>query len=70
MKIDNTIIEVRESCSKLSRLPVNGRIPIICLTPYEKNKAYYGIQFWTDEMIQIGTSRCTDNTISTFIEKL
>lgn len=69
MKIDNTIIEVRESSSKVSKT-CNGRIPIICLTPYEKNKAYYGIQFWTDEMIQIGTSRCTDNTISTFIEKL
>lgn len=71
MKIDNSIKEIKDSIQNRNfSKTCNGRIAVICLTPYEKNKATYGIQFWTDEMIEIGTSKNTDNSISTFIEKL
>jgi hypothetical protein len=69
MKTDNTIKEVRESGKKLFKNG-NNRIPVIVLTEYSKNKGTYGIQFWTNNMINIGTSVNTDKTISSFIEIL
>jgi len=69
MKINNTITEVRKSGNRLLKKS-NSRISVIVLTPYSTTNANYGIQFWTTEMIKIGTSINTDNTISTFIEKL
>ena len=69
MKANNTVNEVRDSGLKLTK-ESNGRIAVIVLTPYSTRKANYGIQFWTPEMIEVGTSKNTDNTTSTFIEKL
>lgn len=69
MKIDNSIDEVRNSGSKLSK-SLNGRIPVIVLTIVSKDCSTYGIQFWTPEMIEVGNSKNTDNTISTFVENL
>jgi len=69
MKINNTIQEVRETGAKLNKENF-GRIAVIVLTPYEREKANYGIQFWIPELIQIGYSVNPDNSISTFIEKL
>ena len=69
MKTNNTVNEVRNSGLKLTK-ESNGRIAVIVLTPYSARKANYGIQFWTPEMIEVGTSKNTDNTTSIFIEKL
>lgn len=69
MKATNTINEVRESGLKLTK-ESNGRIAVIVLTPYSARKANYGIQFWTSEMIKLRYSKNTDNSISTYIEKL
>lgn len=69
MKSNNTINEVRESGLKITK-EINGRIAVIVLTPYSARKSNYGIQFWTPQMIEIGTSKNTDNTTSTLIEKL
>ena len=69
MKATNTIKEVRKSSLKITK-ESNGRIAVIVLTPYSARKADYGIQFWTPEMIENGTSKNSDNTVSTFIEKL
>ncbi len=69
MKATNTISEVRESATKVTK-KVNGRIAVIVLTPYTKRKANYGIQFWTPEMIAAGTAQNTDSTTSTYIESI
>ena len=67
MRINNTINELRKCSVPKAN---NGRIAVVVLTPYMASRANYGIQFWTPEMIKIGTSQNTDNTISTFVEKL
>lgn len=69
MKIENTIKDVRFSALKLQK-ESNNRFAVIVLNTYSVNKAYYGIQFWSNEMIEIGTSNNSDNTLSKFIEKL
>lgn len=69
MKIDNSIEDIRYSHRKLAKNP-NGRIAVIVLTPYTKDRATYGVQFWTPQMIQNGKSENTDKTISEYIETL
>jgi hypothetical protein len=69
MKAQNTIQEVRNSSAKISK-EGNGRIAVIVETPFSSRKSVYGVQFWTKEMIELGTTENTDNTISKFIEIL
>ena len=64
-----TITEVRNSHLNLSK-EVNSRIAVIVSTAISKRKATHGVQYWTPEMITAGSSKNTDNTISTLIEKL
>lgn len=71
MKANNTIQEVRNGAAKLQGATGNGgRIPVIVFTPYNKRKGDFGIQFWTPEMIQTGTSSNTDGSVSTYQENL
>lgn len=47
--------------------PPFDRIPVVVSSKYQnsdKTKTYYGIQFWTPQMIKAGQSKNTDNTIS------
>ncbi len=45
--------------------PPFDRIPVVVSSKYQNsNKTYYGIQFWTPQMIKAGQSKNTDNTIS------
>ena len=69
MKGQNTIQEVRNSSTKISK-ESNGRISVIVETPYSARKSVYGVQFWTKEMIEAGTAKNNDNTVSKFIEIL
>ena len=65
----NTIAEVRESHTKLSK-EVNGRTAVIVLSNYTARKQQYGVQYWTPEMIAVGQSKNTDNTKSIYISNL
>jgi hypothetical protein len=69
MKFTNTINQVREDSAAISK-SVNGRAAVIVATPSGARKASYGVQFWTNEMIQTGSAKNTDGTTSTFIEAL
>ncbi len=69
MKTTNTIAEVRQSHSKLSK-ETNGRLAVIVLTDYSPRKQQYGVQYWTPEMIALGNSKNTDRTNSKFISNL
>ena len=69
MKVQNTIQQVRNSSTKISK-ESNCRISVIVETPYSTIKSVYGVKFWTKEMIETGMSKNTDNTVSKFIEIL
>lgn len=69
MKYTNTIKSVRESCAKIEKKN-NGRIAVVVATNRSARKSSYGIQFWTPEMILMGESKNTDNTVSKFVETL
>lgn len=69
MTTTNTAAQVREESSKISR-EVNGRAAVIVCTGISARKAYYGVQFWTPEMIAAGSSVNTDRTVSVFVENL
>ena len=69
MKAQNTIQEVRNSSTKISK-ESNGRTSVIVETPYSARKSVYGVQFWTREMIAAGVAKNTDNTVSRFVEIL
>lgn len=49
---------------------VYDRMAVIVCTEYEKDKFFYGVQYWTQESIDKGTSTNTDGTESKFIEQL
>ncbi len=69
MKSTNTISSVKKSSKRIPRTS-GDRIAVIVFTPINKRNGYYGVQFWTSEMIKKGTSKNTDNSISIFKEKL
>ena len=71
MTLQNTIQQVRNSSTKIKKgINGNGRIPVITMVEYEKDKFDYGIQFWTRKMIDTGVVKNNDNTVSKFIEIL
>jgi hypothetical protein len=69
MKFQNTIAQVREESTMISR-EGNGRLAVIVSTCYSKGKSSYGVQFWTPEMIAGGTSCNTDRSVSIFVDTL
>lgn len=70
MKTINSIEEIRNESSKISRTITNNRFAVIVLTPFSKTKQQYGVQFWTNEMIECGVSENSDKSKSTYCEKL
>ena len=63
------IAEVRNNHSKVARTS-NGRTAVIVSTKLSARKSYLGVQFWTPEMIAVGTSTNDDRTVSTLVENL
>ncbi len=63
------IAEVRNNHSRVN--PVNnGRIAVVVSTQISARKHTLGVQFWTPEMIAMGTSTNTDRTVSTYVDHL
>ena len=69
LKAKIEIQRLKKSWNNKSNL-VGDRLAVIAYTEYEKGKFVYGIQFWTQEMIDQGVSINTDRTESIFIEQL
>lgn len=67
--MSNSVGGLREHHYKLSRTAFDERIPIIFLTAYYPNYAFYGVQFWTENMIKHGHSKNTDGTTAIFCER-
>lgn len=51
-------------------LEENGFKPVIVKTEYKKNKFTFGVQFWSDFLINAGKSRNSDGTLAKLIELL
>lgn len=52
-----------------SKIPAGNieRVAVVVQTEYEKGKVNLGIQFWTPEMIEAGSSQNTDHTVSHYV---
>ena len=61
--------EIRNDHKKLNKTNGN-RHAVIVRTEYLPKKMNFGVQYWTNQMILEKIQTNTDNTISTFIEKL
>ena len=58
--------EVSEMRTKFTE--TNGFKPVFVKTEYKKNKFSFGVQFWSEFLINQGFSRNSDGTIAKFIE--
>lgn len=66
-KIDRTLInEVREDHKNVSHV-VGDRVAVITQTFISKRKFTLGVQFWTNNMIDLGVSKNADLTVSKLI---
>ena len=52
------------------RFEENGFKAVIVKTEYKKNKFTFGVQFWSDFLINAGKSRNSDGTLAKLIEVL
>lgn len=72
--MSNLTTELRQSIRENStNIPkeVNGLFPVIVeSTMRSANVTYFGIQFWTNDQVQQGVLRNSDNTTSTYVERL
>ena len=58
--------EVSEMKTKLSAH--DGFKPVYVKTQYKKGKYSYGVQFWSDFLINKGESRNSDGTLALLVE--
>ena len=58
--------QIAESRGKI--VETNGFKPVIVKTKYDKKNYSYGIQFWSDFLINQKWSKNSDGTVAEFVE--
>ena len=61
--------EIRNDHKKLSKI-IGDRYAVIVKTQLSPRKMILGVQYWTSQMILEKIQKNTDNSTSTFVEKL
>jgi hypothetical protein len=51
-------------------IPINSRVPVIVKTIYGHSGVLFGVQYWSEEMVNNGCATNTDGSISHFMEMI
>ena len=65
-----TLAELKQEILQRPLKMVNGFKPVIVSTEYAKNKFSFGVQFWSDFLINAKRSTNSDKSIATLVEVL
>ena len=66
----NTLEQIKKEILEMKNplVELNGFKPVIVKTEYKKNKFNYGVQFWSDFLINKGRSQNSDFTWAYLVE--